>query len=83
MHRWHKPICSQQSSLLNVAHHAHIVKFTRNLYASILLVDIILSNGSKELHSLTPYLNVLVDEILELCNRALFDAYQNLPFKCN
>ena len=54
----------------------------RNIFGSILLVGIIPSNGSKEPHFLTPYLDILVDEILELCSCTLFDAYQNAPFKC-
>ena len=54
----------------------------RNLFSSILLVGIIPSNGSKEPQSLTPYLDVLVDEMLELCSSTLYDSYQKAPFKC-
>ena len=54
----------------------------RNLFSSILLVGIIPSNGSKEPQSLAPYLDIMVDEMLELCSRTLYDAYQNAPFKC-
>ena len=60
----------------------NLPRYMRNLFASILLVGIIPSNGSKEPHSLTPYLDVLVDEMLELCSCTMFDAYQNAPFKC-
>ena len=54
----------------------------RNLFANILLVGIIPSNGPKDPQSLTPYLDVLVEEMLEICSCTLFDAYQNAPFKC-
>ena len=54
----------------------------RNRFASILLVGIVPSNGAQEPHSLNPYLNVLVDELLELSSSTLFDAYQNAPFQC-
>ena len=37
-------------------------------------------NGTKEPNSLDPYLSILVDEILELTNKKLFDAYQQAPF---
>ena len=30
---------------------------------------------------LDPYLSILVDELLSLSNRKLFDAYQNAPFQ--
>jgi len=54
----------------------------RNLFSSILLVGIIPSNGSKEPQSLAPYLDILVDEMLEICSCTLYDTYQNAPFKC-
>ena len=54
----------------------------RNLFSSILLVGIIPSNGSKEPQSLIPYLDVLVDKMLELCSSTLYDSYQKAPFKC-
>ena len=47
-----------------------------------MLVGIIPGNGSKEASDLNPYINILVDELLELSCSSLFDAYQNAPFKC-
>ena len=54
----------------------------RNRFASILLVGIVPSNGPQEAHSLNPYLDVLVDELLELSSSTVFDAYQKAPFRC-
>ncbi len=54
----------------------------RNRFTSILLVGIIPANGTKEAKSLNPYLNILVDELIEMSNTILFDAYRNAPFKC-
>ena len=52
----------------------------RNHFGNILLVGIVPGNGSKEAESLTPYLDVLVDELLELSGTTVFDGYQNAPF---
>ena len=57
----------------------NLPRFMRNRFASILLVGIVPSNGSK---SLNPYLDVLVDELLELSSSTLHDAYTNAPFEC-
>ena len=54
----------------------------RNRFASIMLVGIVPSNGSQEPKSLNPYLEILVDELLELSNFRLYDAYQKAPFNC-
>lgn len=54
----------------------------RNLFSSILLVGIVPSNGSQEPRSLDPYLDILVDELLELSCATFFDAYRNAPFEC-
>ena len=54
----------------------------RNRFASILFVGIVPSNGSQEPKSLNPYLDVLVDELLELSSTTLHDAYSNAPFEC-
>ena len=54
----------------------------RNRFASIMLVGIVPSNGSQEPKSLNPYLEILVDELLELSNFKLYDAYQKAPFNC-
>ena len=53
----------------------------RNRFASIMLVGIIPSNKGQEPRSLNPYLNILVDELLELSGCTLFDAYQKAPFE--
>ncbi|KAL9977266.1 hypothetical protein ACROYT_G014652 [Oculina patagonica] len=41
-------------------------------------------NGSREPETLQPYLDLLVDELLELCIKSVFDAYTKTPFlfKC-
>lgn len=54
----------------------------RNRFSSILLVGIVPSNGSQEPHLLNPYLDILVDELLELSSSTLYDAYSNAPFEC-
>ena len=46
-----------------------------------MLVGIIPSNKGQEPRSLNPYLNILVDELLELSGCTLFDAYQKAPFE--
>ncbi len=48
----------------------------RNRFTSILLVGIIPANGTKEAKSLAPYLNILVDELIEMSNTILLDAYR-------
>ena len=53
----------------------------RNLFSSILLVGIVPANGSKEPHNLNPYIDILVDELLEFSNSTIFDAFQHAPFK--
>ena len=54
----------------------------RNRFSSILLVGIVPANGTKEPHNLNPYFDILVDELLELCDSTIFDAYSNAPFQC-
>ncbi len=54
----------------------------RNRFGSVVLVGIVPGNGSQEAHNLNPYLDILVDELLELCNITLYDAYQKAPFPC-
>ena len=54
----------------------------RNQFGSILLVGIVPSNRSQEPRSLNPYLEVMVDEILELSSTTMYDAYQKAPFAC-
>ena len=38
-------------------------------------------NGTREPNSLDPYLDILVDELLAISNKEVFDAYQRAPFK--
>lgn len=63
-------------TLLNLPRHM------RNRFASILLVGIVPGNGSQEAKSLNPYLDILVDEMLELSGSTLYDAYRDAPFEC-
>lgn len=63
-------------TLLNLPRHL------RNRFSSILLVGIIPGNGTKEAHNLNPYIDIMVDELLELSCSTLFDAYRNAPFEC-
>ena len=37
-------------------------------------------NGTKEPNNLDPYLSILVDELLTITNKEMFDAYQGAPF---
>ena len=59
-----------------------LLNLPRNKYASIILVGIVPSNGAQEPHSLNPYLDILVDELLELSSCKFYDAYRNAPFEC-
>lgn len=52
----------------------------RNLFENILLLGIIPGNGTKEPTDLNPYLEVLVDELLELSGTQQYDAYQESTF---
>ena len=51
-----------------------------NHFGNILLVGIVPANKSKEPHNLNPYLDILVDELLEITGSTVFDAYRNAPF---
>ena len=54
----------------------------RNCFNSMFLLGIIPGNGSKQPKNLDPYLEVVVDELLQLSGGAtLYDAYQDAPFK--
>ena len=53
----------------------------RYSYGNIWLVGTIPGNGTKEPNSLDPYLDILVDELLSISNKEVFDAYQGAPFK--
>ena len=52
----------------------------RSLFENILLLGIIPGNGTKEPSNLDPYLEVVVDEILELSGKQIYDAYQDCMF---
>jgi len=52
----------------------------RNHLGNILLVGIVPANGSREAHNLNSYLDILVDELLEISASTIFDAYRNAPF---
>ena len=53
----------------------------RNKFGNIFLLGIIPGNGSKEPLSIDPYMQVVVDELLELStSKEIFDAYQCAPF---
>ena len=60
--------------LLNLPHE------TRNLFENVLLLGIIPGNGAKEPKHLNPYLDVVVDELLELSGTQQYDAYQDNTF---
>lgn len=43
-------------------------------------MGIIPANGQKEPNNVNPYLELLVDELLDLTGAELYDAYQKAPF---
>ena len=47
-----------------------------------MLVGIIPGNGTKEALHLDPYMDILVDELLEMSSLHIFDAYKQAPFQC-
>ena len=49
-------------------------------FSSLFLVGIVPGTGTKEPQSLEPYLEIVVDEILALSDRTLYDAYAKAPF---
>ena len=62
-----------------------LLNLPRNIryhFDSILLVRIIPSNGSQEPQLLNIYLDILVDELLEVSSSTMYDAYQKAPFNC-
>lgn len=52
----------------------------RNLFTNIMLVGIVPGNKGKEAKTLDPFLEVLVDELLEISGSTLYDAYASAPF---
>ena len=60
-----------------------ILNFPQHLrldFGNILLVGIIPGNGSKKPQTLSPYLEVVVDELPSLANVKMFDAYKQASF---
>ena len=55
---------------------------SRNRFGSIMLQGIIPGNGTKEMYNINPYIDIMVDELLELSDSILFDAYKEAPFRC-
>ena len=54
----------------------------RNNFGNIFLLGIIPGSGSQEPLSIDPYMQVVVDELLEFsASKEIFDAYQGAPFK--
>ena len=53
---------------------------TRFSFENLFLVGIVPGNGTKEAKKFDPYIEVLVDEIIQLCNVQMYDAYQGAPF---
>lgn len=54
----------------------------RNSFSSIFLLGIVTGNGSQEPKSIDPYIEVVVDELLQLSSTAtIHDAHVNAPFK--
>ena len=52
----------------------------RHTFDNVWLVGTVSGNGTKEPNNLDPYLSILVDEMLELTNKKIFDAYQQATF---
>ena len=62
-------------TLLNLPRHM------RHGFNNILLVGIVPGNGRKEPKDINPYLEIVVDELLQLSTMTLFDSYQKAPFQ--
>lgn len=62
-------------TLLNLPRHM------RHDFNNILLVGIVPGNGRKEPKDINPYLEIVVDELLQLSTMTLFDSYQKAPFQ--
>lgn len=61
-----------------------VLNLPRNIrydFGNFWLVGTIPGNGTKEPKSLDPYLSILVDELLSITNKEVFDAYVCAPFK--
>lgn len=58
----------------------NISREKKNLFENILLLGIIPGNGTKEPNNLDPYLGVVVDKLMELSGKKIYDAYQDCMF---
>lgn len=68
-------MCPLVMTLLNLP------RDSRYSFESLFLLGIIPGNGTKEAKKIDPYIEVLVDEIIQLSNVKMYDAYQQAPFK--
>jgi len=59
----------------------NLPRVVRNSFGNIFLLGIIPGNGCQEPKNLNPYLEVFVDEMVQLSNKTLYDAYQHAPFQ--
>ena len=50
-------------------------------YENFWLVGTVPGNGTKEPRCLDPYIEILVDELLSITNKNMFDAYQGASFQ--
>ena len=66
-----------------MANHDHTSQPTmkNEVSQNILLLGIVPANNTKEPHKITPHLELVVDELLYLSNRTMYDSYQQAPFK--
>ena len=52
----------------------------RNKFGNLMLLGIVPANGTKEPDNLNPYIQVVVDELLQLSSSQVYDSYQKAPF---
>ena len=66
-----------------MANHDYIPQPTTKNEVSVSkhLLGIIPANGTKEPHNISPYLELVVDELLYLSNQTMYNSYQQAPFK--
>ena len=66
-----------------MAYYLNLPRHIRATFDNVWLVGTVPGNGIKEPNNWDPYLSILVDEMLELTNKELFDAYQQATFILN
>ena len=59
----------------------NLPRSVRSKFQNILLCGIIPGNGRQEPKSISPFLEVIVDELLALSRYTALDAYQQAPFR--